>query len=102
MVDYVADRIAVMCRGRLVEIAPREELFENPKHPYTQALLQAVPFADLDHKLDFTSIMAERASDPESWPEPFTIQPNQESLWLSLSEKHQVRATHGSVLSDLH
>ncbi|MCB1458117.1 MAG: ABC transporter ATP-binding protein, partial [Nitratireductor sp.] len=34
VVNYVAERIAVMCRGRLVEMAPREELFANPRHPY--------------------------------------------------------------------
>ena len=43
VVDYIADRIAVMCAGRMVEMAPREELFRNPLHPYTRALLAAVP-----------------------------------------------------------
>ena len=36
VVDYMADRIAVMCAGHLVEVAPRERLFENPIHPYTR------------------------------------------------------------------
>ncbi len=43
VVDYIADRIAVMCAGRLVEIAPKELLFRNPMHPYTKTLLAAVP-----------------------------------------------------------
>ena len=38
VVDYIADEIAVMCRGRIVEIAPREVLFHNPMHPYTLGL----------------------------------------------------------------
>jgi oligopeptide/dipeptide ABC transporter ATP-binding protein len=42
VVDYVADRIAVMYAGRIVEMAPNRELFEHPKHPYTEALLAAV------------------------------------------------------------
>src|SRR3546814_15318575 len=37
VVDYIANRIAVMCRGRLVEVAPRAQLFRTPVHPYTQA-----------------------------------------------------------------
>lgn len=71
VVDYMADRIAVMCAGRLVELAEREELFRNPMHPYTQALLNAVPEPSLDHPLDFTRVMDERASSPAAWPAPY-------------------------------
>jgi len=42
VVDYVADRIAVMYAGRIVEEAPKRELFDHPRHPYTEALLAAV------------------------------------------------------------
>ncbi len=42
VVDYVADRIAVMYAGRIVEMASKRDLFERPKHPYTEALLSAV------------------------------------------------------------
>src|SRR6185295_15340445 len=51
VVDYIAHRIAVMCAGRVVEIAPRDRLFKNPTHPYTKALLAAVPEPSLDQKL---------------------------------------------------
>ena len=43
VVNHLADRIAVLYLGRLVEVAGRAELFATPSHPYTQALLQAVP-----------------------------------------------------------
>jgi oligopeptide/dipeptide ABC transporter ATP-binding protein len=46
VVEYMADRIAVMYAGRIVETAPRAELFTRPLHPYTRALLAAVPVPD--------------------------------------------------------
>ena len=46
VVRHISNRIGVMYLGRLVEVATRDELFDNPRHPYTQALLAAVPIPD--------------------------------------------------------
>ena len=46
VVRYIADRVAVMYLGHIVELAEKEELFEHPKHPYTEALLDAIPIPD--------------------------------------------------------
>lgn len=50
VVNHFSDDIAVMYLGRLIEKAPADELFANPTHPYTKALLSAIPMPDIDHK----------------------------------------------------
>ena len=101
VVDYMADRIAVMCAGRLVESAPREELFRNPVHPYTRALLAAVPEPNPERKLDLTALMAGRASQPAAWPEPFTVTEGVEIHMVDLGGGHFVRASRSPQPGDL-
>ena len=69
VIDYMADTISVMCRGRIVGRPPRGHLFRNPAHPYTRALLAAVPDPSLDHPLDFAAVSGEH-SDRRPGPSP--------------------------------
>ncbi|UXN58968.1 ABC transporter ATP-binding protein [Phyllobacterium zundukense] len=80
VVDYMADRIAVMCGGRIVEIAPREIILRDPVHPYTRSLLAAVPFPDLDRPLDFETLKMGGASDQRSWGAQFAGDGDSETL----------------------
>ena len=52
VVEHISDRVAVMYVGKMVEMSETEELFINPKHPYTEALLSAVPKTNPEIKMD--------------------------------------------------
>ncbi len=74
VVRFISDRIAVIHKGRLVELAPCEELFAQPLHPYTKALLSAVPYPDPDVErnkilLTYDSRMHSYETDPPVWTE---------------------------------
>lgn len=59
MVRYISDRVAVMYLGHMMELAKSEELYENPMHPYTRALLSAIPIPDPDIQRKRKRIMLE-------------------------------------------
>jgi peptide/nickel transport system ATP-binding protein len=67
VVNYVSDRVAVMYVGRMVELASTEDLYANPKHPYTEALLSAVPISDPDFVRERIKLVGE-IPDPSDPP----------------------------------
>ena len=101
VVDYVSDRIAVMCQGKLVEVAPRELLFRDPIHPYTKALVSAVPYADLDRRLDMGALMEGKASDPTAWAPPFKVAAQTQTKLIQVDTGHAVRAEVGTAADSL-
>ncbi len=66
VVKHLCDRIAVMYAGRIVELAGTDELFDNPQHPYTKALLSAVPDPDPDRPMNMA--LQGEVADPGNLP----------------------------------
>jgi len=73
VVKHICDRVAVMYAGRMVEIAPVAEIFDSPRHPYTRALLSAVPNPDPEVKLDFK--LGGEVADPADLPSGCSFHP---------------------------
>jgi peptide/nickel transport system ATP-binding protein len=96
VVNYVADTIAVMCRGRLVEIGPREALFSAPAHPYTRSLLASVPEPDPDRPLKLDA-----AVSPEGWAPAFCADRRDELEMLTLGPGHAVLARPSADMREL-
>lgn len=101
VVDYMADRIAVMCRGRIVETAPREVLFNRPVHSYTRSLLSAVPYPDLSRPLDLDNLMLEGASDFSGWAPQFRPDQSADLSLIELAPEHFVLANSNANAGEL-
>ncbi|WP_038103274.1 ABC transporter ATP-binding protein [Ureaplasma diversum] len=84
MVEYISDRIAVMNKGTLLEIGPTSEIINNPVHPYTKSLLDAVPSIDSNK-----GSLIGRVYDPNMHDYSVDNQPD----WIELENKHFVLAT---------
>lgn len=70
VVARIADEVAVMRRGSIIEQAPPELLLANPQHPYTRALIAAHPEPDINRPIDLETV-ALGAGEPETWPDAF-------------------------------
>nr|WP_246152320.1 ABC transporter ATP-binding protein [Roseospira navarrensis] len=90
VVRHVADSIVVMCAGRLVEWAPADVLVNDARHPYTRALLSAVPEPDPHRRVTPGELGVARASDPAAWPAPYRPGPDGRTQWRTLGDGHVV------------
>ena len=70
VVRHISDRVAVMYLGCLLELAATEELFANPRHPYTRALLQAIPVPDPDAARKARQLIRDHGAAQSSQPSP--------------------------------
>ena len=101
VVKYMAERVAVMAAGRIVEIGPCQAIFDAPAHPYTRALLKAVPFADIDRPLVLDELVLKGSSDPRNWPEAFRGD-MADLAAIELGAGHQVLARQTADMRELH
>ncbi len=99
VVEYICDRIAVMYLGKIVEMAAYRKLYTTPRHPYTDALLSAVPIPDLDAKSERVILGGDVPSpiNPPSGcrfhprcPKRMDICPNEEPHLKDLGDEHWV------------
>lgn len=95
VIEYFCDRVAVMYLGKIVEIGSREEIFSSPKHPYTQALLSAIPRVGEGKKQMKKSLSGEVPS-PINPPSGCTFHPRCSSCMAVCSEKIPVLLGKGS------
>ncbi len=90
VVARIADEVAVMRRGLVVEQAPPETLFYNPRHPYTKALIAAQPEPDINRPIDL-KLVALGAGSPDSWDDAFRFSDTVIPSLIELEPGHKVR-----------
>ncbi len=90
VVARIADEVAVMRQGLVVEQAPPETLFYNPRHPYTKALIAAQPEPDINRPIDL-KLVALGAGSPDSWADAFRFSDSMIPSLIELEPGHKVR-----------
>lgn len=93
VVARIADEVAVMRQGVVVEQAPPDTLFYNPRHPYTRALIAAQPEPDVNRPIDL-KLVAKGAGKPSTWPEAFRFEGVAAPALTEVEPGHKVRC-HG-------
>jgi peptide/nickel transport system ATP-binding protein len=91
VVNYMADRVAVMYAGRIVEMGPCEIIMRNPTHPYTRRLIAAVPIPDLDRPLNLDSLDIPR-KPTQDWHPAFIQDEGERLTQVDLGGGHFVLA----------
>jgi peptide/nickel transport system ATP-binding protein len=94
VVDYIADEIAVMCRGRIVEIAPREVLFKNPLHPTRSDSSPPSPTRPAAQAQSVRGAGRGRAS-PQEWRAPYGWTTQSAGELVDVGDGHRVRMQSG-------
>lgn len=90
VVARIADEVAVMRQGVVVEQAPPETLFYNPRHPYTKALIAAQPEPDVNRPIDLDKV-AIGAGSSASWPEKYRYEGANAPDLIQIEPGHKVR-----------
>lgn len=95
VVEHIADRVAVMYLGEIVEVATSEELYRNPKHPYTQALLSAVPMPSPRVKKQ-RIVLSGDVPSPANLPSGCYFHPRCQKVFSDCSQVHPVLGDEGN------
>ena len=89
VVKYFSDRIGVMYLGKLVELAPADELFEHPLHPYTKSLLSAIPLPDPRRERSRVRILYDPLRDQDNGGQPPRLRQISPGHWVSCNDGEQ-------------
>jgi peptide/nickel transport system ATP-binding protein len=101
VVEYMADRVAVMYLGRIVELAPKKHLFDGPRHPYTQALLESVLTPDPRLEIPEPAI-GRAAPDPTNPPSGCRFHPRCAKAMPQCATLAPARVVAGDTMVECH